>query len=73
FPICNADRVHRDCQTRMVAIYRELNQKEKWGLSEEQLKKAAWAWMCLCARLPDDKPDQCGCYHEVPSNTHTGW
>ncbi|MCL4206397.1 MAG: carboxypeptidase regulatory-like domain-containing protein [Pirellulaceae bacterium] len=73
YKLCNADRIHRECYSRMLSIYRQLNQKEKWGLSEEQLKKAAWAWLSGCVNLPDDKPDECGCYHDVPSNTHTGW
>jgi 5-hydroxyisourate hydrolase-like protein (transthyretin family) len=71
--VCNSDRCHPECVKLMVPIYRALSEKEDWNLSEAELRKAAHYWRSLCARLPDDKPDQCGCFHEVPSNSHTGW
>lgn len=70
---CNGDRCHPECVKFMVPIYRALSEKEDWNLSEEELRKAALYWRSLCARLPDDKPEQCGCFHEVPSNSHVGW
>lgn len=73
FPVCNADRVHKECYDVMLPIYRAQSEKEGWNLSEEELKAAVFWWRSLCAHLPDDHPSQCGCSHEVPSHSHTGW
>jgi hypothetical protein len=72
-PVCASGRCSKQCYDKMLPIYRALNEKEKWGLSEERLRACVLWWGGLCATLPSDHPGECGCHHFVPTHTHTGW